>query len=449
MLPVVQEWPPQMTDVQKDPDRIAKLPWLLPRLRPPEPITVRHEKLLVLVGAASVIATYDLSLYSLAVVKIQQDLGIQEQDVGAFNALFRLAIIPALVLSYLSDIIGRRFLLMATLAGAALGTVLAGIAQNVSEFVIAQVIARMCIYTEEMLVVVIVAEEFSERTRGWAVGALGAFGAVGGGLAAIMYGMVNFLPYGWRFIYVVTAIPLIWLIWARSRLPETARFRDRQDAAKADPWRWFRPAIGLATQYPGRMALLIMTVAPFAFGMASAVFFFPKFLQDAHGWQPWNVTLLTISGGIFVLFGAFAAGALSDLIGRRTVLAGACLITVASFMAFYTIAEGWVALALCWTAGYFTVIIADVLFQALGAELFPTSYRAVASGLREMFRVLVGAAGLVLEGQLFLQTGDHGVAIAWLMLISPLAIIPIFFLPETAARSLESIAPEKSADKKG
>jgi putative MFS transporter len=426
-----------------DPNRIARLHWLPRRIHPPVPITVREEKLLVLVGAASVIATYDLSLYSLAVVKIKQDLGIAEEDIGAFNALFRLGVIPALVLSYLSDVIGRRLLLMVTLAGAALGTVLAGLSQNVWEFVAAQTIARVCIYTEELLVVVVIAEEFKERTRGWAIGALGAFGAVGGGLASAMYGLVDLLPFGWRFIYVVTAIPLIWLIWARSRLPETARFQDRKDAAKTDPWRWFRPAIGLATQYPGRMALLILTVVPFAFGMASAVFFFPTFLQKTHGWLPGQVAGLTLGGGVFVLFGAFAAGALSDIVGRKAVLIGSCLITVASFMVFYTVAEGWIALTLCWIAGYFTVIMADVLFQALGAELFPTSYRSVASGMREMFRVLAGAVGLVLQGQIFLQTGDHGSAVAWLMLVSPLAAIPVLFLPETASRSLETIAPER------
>lgn len=426
-----------------NPDRIARMPWLPRRLHPPQAISVRDEKLLVLVGAASVIATYDLSLYSLAVVKIKADLGIAEEDIGAFNALFRLGVIPALALSYLSDVIGRRLLLMVTLAGAAFGTVMAGLSQNVWEFVAAQTIARICIYTEELLVVVVIAEEFTERTRGWAIGALGAFGAVGGGLASAMYGMVNLLPFGWRFIYVVTAIPLIWLIWARSRLPETARFADRQDAAKADRFRWFRPAINLATQYPGRMALLIMTVVPFAFGMASAVFFFPTFLQKTHFWTPGQVAGLTLGGGIFVLIGAFAAGALSDIVGRKTVLIGAVLITVASFIIFYTVADGWIALTLCWIAGYFTVIMADVLFQALGAELFPTSYRSVASGLREMFRVLAGAAGLILQGRLFLETGDHGAAVAWLMIVSPLAVIPVLFLPETAAKSLEDIAPER------
>lgn len=425
-------------------DRIARLPWLPRRLHPPQAISLQNEKLLVLVGAASVIATYDLSLYSLAVVKIKADLGIPDEQIGAFNALFRLGVIPALALSYLSDVIGRRLLLMITLAGAALGTVLAGLAQNVWEFVAAQTIARICIYTEELLVVVVIAEEFTERTRGWAIGALGAFGAIGGGLASAMYGLVNFLPFGWRFIYVVTAIPLVWLIWARSRLPETARFRDRQDAAKADRFRWFRPAIELATQYPGRMGLLILTVVPFAFGMASAVFFFPTFLQKTHLWTPGQVAALTLGGGGFVLIGAFAAGALSDIVGRKTVLIGAILITVASFMAFYTVAQGWIALTLCWIAAYFTVIIADVLFQALGAELFPTSYRSVASGLREMFRVLAGAVGLILQGRLFLETGDHGSAVAWLMIVSPLAVVPVWFLPETASKSLEDIAPERA-----
>jgi hypothetical protein len=87
----------------------------------------------------------------------------------------------------------------------------------------------------------------------------------------------------------------------------------------------------------------------------------------------------------------------------------------------------------------------EVLFAALGTELFPTSYRSTASGARAIMGAVGGGLGLWFEGWAYTAAGGHAAAISWMLiaaLIPPLVIL--LFVPETSARELEEIAPERA-----
>lgn len=407
-------------------------------VRAPEPIPAEQRRLLILVGAAMFIAGYDVNIYGFAIPQIQKTFAIADADIGRIIVLFRSGMIPALLLCYIADRIGRRTLLMGTLAGAAIATVWTAFASSLEEFLAAQTLARVCIYTEEMLCVVVIAEEFSERTRGWAIGQLGALAALGGGGAALMYGFVTLLPFGWRAIYFLGAIPLLWLLWARRSLPETRRFRERAASGVK-----VRPLASLTRNYPGRLGLLVCVAATYAFAMAATVSLFSPYLQSTHAWAPWQVTSLLLVAGFVAILGNTVAGTISDRIGRRRVLTVTVLISAASFAAFFGWASGpW--LALFWTVGLFTFMATDIIVAALGAELFPTSHRSLTSSIRFFAWLAGGAAGLLVEAELFERLGSHGEAIAVLTLAAPLSLIPIWFLPEPAQRALEDIAAERA-----
>ena len=405
-------------------------------VRPPEPIPREHGRLLLLVGAAMFIAGYDANIYGMAVRQIQKSFDIPDADIGRLIAIFRIGVIPALGLSYLADRIGRRFLLMATLAGAAFATVWTAFASSLPEFIAAQMLARVFIYTEEILCIVVIAEEFSERTRGWAVGQLGALAAFGAGFAALMFGFVNMLPFGWRAIYFLGAFPLLWLLWARRALPETRRFKEQ--AAKDTA----RPLLALISNYPGRLALLAGVALIYAFAMGATVTLFSPFLQTTHHWLPWQIATLLLSAGGAAVFGNTVAGTLSDRFGRRRVISISVLVSSVSFAAFYGWATGpW--LALFWTTGLFAFMATDILVAALGAELFPTSHRSLAAGVRFFAWLFGGLLGLLVEAELFEKIGTHGPAIASLTIVAPLSLIFVAFLPESAGKSLDEIAAEK------
>lgn len=405
-------------------------------IRAPEPIPRENRQLLLLVGAAMFIAGYDVNIYGFAARQIQASFSIPEGDIGKVIAVFRMGIIPAIGLAYLADRIGRRNLLMLTLAGAAVATVWTAFASTLTEFLIAQTLARVCIYTEEILCVVVIAEEFSERTRGWAIGQLGALGALGAGAAAIVFGFVSILPFGWRAIYFLGAAPLLWLLWARRALPETKRFSDR---AATDT---IRPFASLMRNYPGRLALLSAAAATNSFAMAATVTLFSSFLQGTHHWLPWQVAALTISAGAFAILGNTVAGTLSDRHGRKRVLASAVVAASICFASFYGWADGlW--LPLFWTIGLFAVLATDILIAGLGAELFPTSHRTLASSVRFAASLGGGVIGFLVEAEVFHAFQSHGIAIAIMALTAPICLVPIWFLPESAGKTLEEISGER------
>jgi predicted MFS family arabinose efflux permease len=110
-------------------------------------------------------------------------------------------------------------------------------------------------------------------------------------------------------------------------------------------------------------------------------------------------------------------------------------------LSFYG-ASGY-ALIPAWTLMMVGFMACDVLFGALGTELFPTGHRATASGVRMMALAAGGALGLWMEGAVYAQAGSHATAIVGLALAAaPVPLLALLALPETARRELEDISPQ-------
>lgn len=424
-----------------------KLAWLNPvywiyrllRGLQPGPVTPEQGRLLWLVGVALLIEAYDVQIYGLATPQIQAGLNIPEADIGRVVAIFRLGVIPALALAYFADVFGRRTMLLITAAGATVSTIATAFTQDMTQFVAVQTLARVFSYAEVMLCFVIVAEEFEETTRGWATSVIGALGALGAGTAALMFALVNLLPFGWRALFLLGAIPLAWLLWARRRLPETSRFTQHKLSAA-----YVGPLRSLLRSYPLRLIAMIAITAPFAFATAPAVVLISKYLQSTHHWAPWQVTSLFLIGGTASLAGTIVTGALSDRLGRRLALTLAIAAAAGGLASLYTWATGYWLMAL-WILIIYGELTTGIMIGGLTAELFPTSHRALAAGVRYLCAILAGALGFIVEGELFEYFGNHPEAIAAMLIATPFALIPIWFLPEPAKKSLDEIAPEQFA----
>ncbi len=418
--------------------------YVLPYLGRVPALSRRQWRILGLLTAAEFFDHYDMGILGLALLQIQRGLGIAEADLAGVAAVVRLGVIPAVAWTLLADRLGRRRLLLATILGFSVCTFGTAFVGDARQFRLLQFLARMFIYAETMLAVVVLAEELGARNRGWGIGVLGAMGALGHGLSAIVFGSVSLLPYGWRFLYVVGAVPLLGLAWFRRGLPETQRFEQHR-AARRDHggWRdWLRPFVLLMRMYPRRMAVLCGAVFPLEFVTITGITFMAKTLQEVHGYAPGQVTILFVVGGMVGILGNIVAGAWSDRFGRRIVVSVLIALGALGLFVFYRL-SGWVIIP-AWITLVFSLMGASVLFKTMGGELFPTSYRATASGVRQVVGVLGGVWGLALEGTLYQLTGSHSAAISMMI---PVMLIPPFvvfaFLPETATRELEDIAPER------
>ena len=174
------------------------------------------------------------------------------------------------------------------------------------------------------LAFVIVTEEFPAEHRGWGIGMLGALGAVGVGLAAGLFALVDRLPYGWRSLYVVGLAPVLFFNMFRRGVPETRRF-ERHVAVLNDERHpsvfaaWFLPLAHLARAHPTRALLISGLSFAMFFGQVSVFQLTGKFVIDERGWAPWQFSTMVVLGGAVGIGGNVVAGRLGDRFGRRAV----------------------------------------------------------------------------------------------------------------------------------
>jgi len=425
------------------PPRWTRFAWFLGR--PPGGLTDHQWRVLGLVSAVSFFEQYDVYLFSLNLKHIQADLGIAESALGWLGSLVRAGALLAVLVTLLADRVGRRKVLLFTVIAYTVLTGATALAPNAEAFVALQFLARTFAVAETLVAVVVVAEEFGPESRGWGIGALGAIQACGAGLAALLFGFVDQLPFGWRSLYFLGLVPLGLVAWWRRTLPETRRFeelaRSRASSLRATPA--LAPMLGLVRDYPGRFAAVAIASFAFAAAQSPAVFFAPKYLQDAQGWSPGAVAALNFMGGALAILANPLAGRLSDRIGRRRVAAGFLAVWIASAIAFYNAPA--FAVGPCWVLMLFLFFGAETTLSALSVEVFPTSQRSTAAGARGLLAGVGAVGGLAVVSVLYAQLGSNWAAVSAVALAA--VVIPpvvLVALPETAGRSLEEVSPERS-----
>ncbi|HEY1876580.1 MAG TPA: MFS transporter [Rhizomicrobium sp.] len=406
--------------------------------RPPVPIDIRTERIFLLVGAAALFAGYDVNIYGLATTQIQASLHIPENQVGPTAAYFRIAAILAMLLAASADLVGRRRLLLGTIFGQAVFTLLTAFATSYLAFIGVQFCTRIFGYAEEMLLFVVIAEEITAKARGWANSTTIAFYFTGAGLAAAVFGAVDILPHGWRALYVIGSLPIFLVAFLRQRMPETSRFAAQGEAglktvAIIDLLK------DIARQYPLRVLTVIVAASAFGFAISPATLLAQKYMQDVYHYTPSQVSLVLIPGGLVGLGLTIAAGRLSDRLGRKPLAIATSALAGISFFLFFNHLPPW-GVPVFWVLGFFGFFAADTLIAGFALEIVPTHYRATVGGLRYAIEIGVGAAALYLEGVLYDRLGGHGPAIQWLLASIPITMIAILFLPEPAGKTLEEIS---------
>ena len=418
----------------------AHFSWLPPFLRPSVAMNWRQERVFLLVGITALFAGYDTNVFGLAVPKIQASLNIAENQIGPTISYFRLAVFAAVLICSAADLVGRRRLLLITVLGQAIFTLATAFATTYPLFVWAQILTRVFSYTEEMLCFVVIAEEIAAAARGWAAGTLASLNFFGAGLASLAFVAVNVLPYGWRSLYVIGALPLFLLAYLRRALPETERFLALAALEKTRS-RWRETGLLLRemiTQFPGRLLLILTASAAFGFGVSPSVALAPKYLQSVMHYSPLEMNLLFIPGGLASLALAILVGRLSDRIGRKTMAFAVVLTSGVGFALFYG-AQAAALLPPFWIMGFFGYVCGEALISGFAMEIMPTHYRATVAALRYLLEILGGAVALVLEGRLYNHFQAHGPAVQLLIAAVPVTLLALLFLPEPAGKSLEEM----------
>ncbi|MGH7813306.1 MAG: MFS transporter [Candidatus Binataceae bacterium] len=404
------------------------------------PFTPRQWRVFGIAITAGFFNVYDNALLSLALEQIQRGLHIAEADLGTMLSLIRLGYVLSLFITPLADIFGRRRLLLYTIIFYTVFTGLSAIAPGERSFIVFQVLARAFAGAESTIALVILVEEVDAANRGWAVGLLAAVATTGYGLAAIVFATINVMPYGWRGLYAIALVPLLLLIPLRRILPESHRF-EAESRVHAEPVKIWQPIMKLFRTYPVRLLLMISVGFLASMGSNAAGQFFPKFLQEVHGYAPRNVSMLFFFGGALGIMGNIFAGRMSDRFGRRAMGALFLILSPILTIVFYTAPGRW--LIPSWILELFFDTASSTIMATYTAEVFPTAYRSTAGSVLAVAGTTGGALGLFLESVLYGVTHSHWTAVRYLTVFWMLSPIAIAYLPETAGLELEAISQDK------
>ena len=366
---------------------------------------------------------------------IRDEFHLSQSATGLLMGVVNLGPMLAVVLVRKIDMWGRRRVMQWSLSGYALCSLLTGIAPDVYSFAAFQLFARMFLIGEWATSLVYAAESFPAASRGRAIGIIQAMASLGAILCAALVPLMIKAPTGFRTVYFVGAIPILFLLFARRNLPETERFQ-KIVASKGRRGSFFDVLRGPTRRRVFQLAGLWALVYA---GTHSATTFWKEFAIRERGFTNAQVGAALTIAAVVSLPLIFSVGKLIDWRGRRGGAAIIFPVTGMGVFLAFTLHDHTaltVALVLVVFGAASVLPIAD----AYTSELFPTELRgdgfAWANNLMGRFGSVLAPA---LIGAAAEQVG-WGPAVASTSVANFLALwLILAWLPETKNRELEEL----------
>ncbi|MGH9075097.1 MAG: MFS transporter, partial [Acidimicrobiales bacterium] len=181
--------------------------------------------MLLLLASAAFFDGYDNQVISLLLTNVQHTFHASVTTLGLIHVPIAAGQFVAFFFIFASDRIGRRPMLLWTVLGYTLFTVLTAFSPTIWAYAGFQLGAQTFTGAEYGVAVIMVVEELPTARRGRGLGTLLAMGPLG----AILVGLLSAVhlqdsPLSWRAFYLVGVLPLLAVAVGRRRLRETGRF---------------------------------------------------------------------------------------------------------------------------------------------------------------------------------------------------------------------------------
>jgi predicted MFS family arabinose efflux permease len=385
-------------------------------------------RVLALAGLAAFLVSFDSAVLVLALPAIAADFRTPVADLTRVGSALALGTLAALPIAMQADRVGRRRLLVLSVACFSLANLASAWSPSVAWLAASRVVA-VCFETVAAgTATALVIEEVSPDLRGLAVAGLTVAAGAGTGLTTLLYPL---LAPNWRVLYLVGGGGLAGALVLALLLPESRAWQASMAAEQRH-----RLPLRVLLEPPWRRRLVVVAAS----GAVGALLYAPAALLSALfgsrelGLSPTLISAVTLVSGLASVPAFLVGGRLSDRWGRRRLGAGLGLLTALATAA--TFAGGGAAY---WVGSVLWSILASASVPVLGAwygELFPTRARATSESAGAVAGAIGGAAGFQLVGLLQQRLGlGHALAAvaagamlgAWLLLL----------LPETGGEPLE------------
>jgi MFS transporter, SP family, galactose:H+ symporter len=417
---------------------------------------------------------YDTGVISGALLFIRQVMSLSPTLQGIVVAIALAgAAIGAAVAGYLSDLMGRRRVILGAGLLFIAGAIISAVAQGIPVLLIGRFLVGLAIGTASMLTPLYLAEIAPASGRG-AIVSLNQLCITGGILVSYLVGYaLAGASDGWRWMLALGAVPGIILATGMLVLPESPRWlaghRRTDDAEKV--LQLVRGTANVSEELhslrtdiaqEGRLASAADLLAPrlripliIGVGLAmfqqitginTVIYFAPTIFQSAGLPSAATSILATAGVGAVNVVLTIVSMWLIDSLGRRQLLlwslGGMAATLFILCAAFFTGTSGqlaWIAvISVAAYVGFFAIGLGPV-FWLLIAEIFPLALRGRAMSLATVanwvFNLIVSATFLNLVGAI----GTAGAFLVYGVLSLVAFAFIVWMVPETKGRSLEQI----------
>jgi putative MFS transporter len=378
----------------------------------------------------------------------------------------------------LGDLIGRRAVMMHALAIYCLATLVAAFAPSWQFLFTWRVIASFGTGAESAIIAPFLAEFVQRKYRGRFVGSLSGFFSFGFVSAALLgYFVVPASPDGWRIVQIVSACPILLLLWWRRSLPESPRWlmdRGRSALAAAEvqkmeagltPEETARllpldsvqvPAAGVARGGSFAKNLAALWSAPMARTTLMLWILWIAITFSYYGFFTWIPTLLVKQGmtvtksfGYSIIIylaqipGYYSAAFVSEKLDRKwTIVSYMVLGGVSAWLMSNARSDAAITLAGFSLSFFMNGTYAGI--YAYTPELYPTTFRTTGMGVASAFGRIGGLSAPIVIGNTFSRIGFGGVFVITTIALVAGALAVALLGIGTAGKSLEQISEELS-----
>jgi MHS family proline/betaine transporter-like MFS transporter len=421
-----------------------------------------HKKIsfknVVFAGLATSVEYFDFALFAYVTIYISASFFPENSSsvaviktFGMFAAGYLMRPIGGIFFGNLGDKVGRKKVLIITVALMAISTAIIAFTPGYEKLGITSVLliifARMIqgfsIGGEYNGVLAILSEQAPDKKRGF----ITAFGTFFSGFGVFLGTLIVFImsellsatqmySYGWRLCFIVGMLMVIIVLILQFKQDESPEFL----RAQKDGFVEKAPVVSVLKEYPYQV-FIVFALAGYlgiVYYMVSA--FIPTLLSEYLNYSTNLAILITMIASICYFATAPLWGMLSDKVGRKSVLLISCLgIGLLIYPSLYSISIIKSAILSCAMMSVLMLFIsaATATFVVSINELFPTHLRfsGVATGYNVSNALLGGTVPLI-SGLLVMKFSYAGPAI-YAVIASIIIVIIIAKMPETSGIELE------------
>lgn len=380
----------------------------------------------------------DIMFISFAMSMIIANFHIDLATGGLISSITNLGMLAGgVVFGILADKFGRVRTFTYSILFFAIGTALTGMATNIEQVYIYRFIAGLGAGGEYGIGMTLVAEAWPKDKQGRASSYVSIGAQLGVIIAAVLSAII--LPvYGWRALFFVGIIPVIFAIALRKNLHESPQWKTVQKRNKVDKTRekgkllqlFATPGTSITT-----ISLAIMATVQIA-GYNGLMIWLPSMLQKSQGLSVSSSALWTISTAVGMLIGMLTFGQFIDRFGMKRSY-GIFLLASACAVFLYSQASGSAAVLF---GGAIVGFFSNGMFAGYGALIssyYPVQVRSTATNAIFNFGRALGGLSPILVGYI-LQKYDMTVAMTYLAVLYCVSFIVMLSLKKNGkAESVE------------